>query len=421
MRGPDLARRRNVREFLDKNISGRGMCAYDSAVIAGNGIGALAFAGWLAQSPLFEGKVTVVAPPVVESRRLINGVTLRGRGIDFMAAALDTTLDNIIDVTSGSADAPPVAYRQAAAIAVQEGSSWRFTKRGYWQNSLEAQRPIAYGLRNSRVVAGMRELAAKLPIEFVDERVESASHLRSLGSGRHPLLVNATTIPTLLGAVADPPERMVLGVQVPFIAPGGGVSYPLEAETAFAPAVRRSGAIDVGYFTPFRDPLSPRSSWYGIYVRVVDRDGPYNKEAEHRIMTEQLFGVGRAMNLVPDDPEETLGQALVPASPWGSVAPSAPGTLELKRHYSCGAPVIYADGMVMSLVGGVVGAEAVIRGVNPDNAIRRALRPWRRHNLLWYLEINKIPFVADTLLRANPAAAMAYPHTAGLKLWASSA
>ena len=84
LRGPDLARRIAVRDFLDKAIPGRGMCAYDSAVVAGNGIGALAFAGWLAQSPLFEGKVTVVAPPVVESRRLINGVSLRGRGIDFM-------------------------------------------------------------------------------------------------------------------------------------------------------------------------------------------------------------------------------------------------------------------------------------------------------------------------------------------------
>ena len=421
LRGPDLARRIAVRDFLDKAIPGRGMCAYDSAVVAGNGIGALAFAGWLAQSPLFEGKVTVVAPPVVESRRLINGVSLRGRGIDFMSAALDTTLDDILEVTSGSADAPPVSYRQTAAMAVQQGRSWRFTKRGHWQNALAAERPISYGLRNSRVVAGMRELASKLPIEFVDERVESASHLRSFSAGRHPLLVNATTVPTLIGGEAKPPKRMVLGVQAPFIAPERGVSYPLEAQTAFAPAVRRAGTIDVGYFTPFRDPMSPRSSWYGIYVRVVDRDAAYNKEAEHRIMTEQLFGVGQAMNLIPDDPEETLGRALVPASPWGAVAPSAPGTLELKRHYSGGAPVIYADGMVMSLVGGVVGAEAVIRGVNPDTAIRRALRPWRRHNLLWVLETNKIPFVSDMLLRASPAAAMAYPHTAGLNLWASAA
>ncbi|HEX4558880.1 MAG TPA: hypothetical protein VH166_06760 [Mycobacterium sp.] len=421
VRGADLARRTSVRDFLNKTVKGRGTCAYDSAVIAGNGIGALAFAGWLAQSPLFEGKVTVVAPPVVESRRLINGVTLRGRAVDFMSTALDTTLDDILEVMSGSTETPPVCYRQTAAMALQRGQSWGFGKRGQWQNGLSDNRPIAYGVRNSRVVGGMRELASKLPIEFVDEKVESASHLRSFGAGRHPLLVNATTVPTLIGGEARPPKRMVFGVQAPFIAPERGVSYPLEAETAFAPVVRRAGTIDVGYFTPFRDPLSPRSSWYGIYARVVDRNGPFNKDAELRIMTEQLFGVAAAMNLVPDDPEETLGRALVPASPWGTVAPSAPGTLELKRHYSGGAPVVYADGIVTSLAGGVVGAEAVIRGVNPDEAIRAALRPWHRHNLLWFVELNKIPLLSETLMRANPAAAMAYPHTAGMNLWASAA
>jgi len=421
VRGADLARRTSVRDFLNKTIKGRGTCAYDSAVIAGNGIGALAFAGWLSQSPLFEGKVTVVAPPVVESRRLINGVTLRGRAVDFMSAALDTTLDDILEVMSGSTDTPPVCYRQTAAMALQRGQSWRFGRRGQWQNGLPDNRPIAYGLRNSRVVGGMRELASKLAIEFVDEKVESASHLRSFSAGRHPLLVNATTVPTLIGGEAKPPKRMVFGVQAPFIVPERGVSYPLEAETAFAPVVRRAGTIDVGYFTPFRDPLSPRSTWYGIYARVVDRNATFNKDAELRIMTEQLFGVAAAMNLLPDDPAETLGRAFVPASPWGAVAPSAPGTLELKRHYASGAPVFYADGMVTSLAGGVVGAEAVIRGVNPDDAIRAALRPWRRHNLLWFLETNKIPLLSEMLVRANPAAAMAYPHTAGMNLWASAA
>src|SRR5260370_37107293 len=125
VRGPDLARPIAVRDFLNPAVTGRGICVYDSAVVAGNGIGALAFAGGLAQSPLFEGKVTVVAPPVVESRRLINGVTLRGRGIDFMSTALNTTLDDILEVMSGSTAAPPVAYRQAAAMAIQTRSSCR--------------------------------------------------------------------------------------------------------------------------------------------------------------------------------------------------------------------------------------------------------------------------------------------------------
>src|SRR6201984_107730 len=140
VRGADLARRMAVRDFLGRAINGRGICAYDSAGIAGNGIGALAFAGQLAQSPLFEGNVTVVAPPVVESRRLINGVTLRGRAIDFMASALDTTLDDILEVMSGSAETPPVCYRQTAAMALQRGQSWGFGKRGQWQNGLPDNR-----------------------------------------------------------------------------------------------------------------------------------------------------------------------------------------------------------------------------------------------------------------------------------------
>src|ERR1700757_3125855 len=142
VRGADLARRIAVRDFLGRAITGRGMCAFDSAVIAGNGIGALAFAGWLAQSPLFEGKVTVVAPPVVESRRVINGVTLRGRAVGFMSTALDTTLDDMLEVMSGSSDSPPVCYRQTAAMAIQRGTSWRFGKRGQWQNGLPDNRPI---------------------------------------------------------------------------------------------------------------------------------------------------------------------------------------------------------------------------------------------------------------------------------------
>src|SRR5258708_40226070 len=96
LRSGDLTRRKAVDDFVHKTIKGQGACAYDSAVIAGNGIGALAFAGRLAQSPVFEGKVTVVAPAAIESRRLINGVTLRGAAVDFMTAALDTTVDRVL-------------------------------------------------------------------------------------------------------------------------------------------------------------------------------------------------------------------------------------------------------------------------------------------------------------------------------------
>jgi hypothetical protein len=420
-RGTDGAREAAVREFVSKSVPRRGSCEYDSAVVAGNGIGALAFAGHLAQSPLFAGKVTVVAPPVEESRRLINGVSLRGVAADFMATVFNTTHDGLLEVLSGSSDAPPVARRQTAAMALPNGSSWGFSRRGQWQNRVATGNPLVYGLRNSRVVAGMRELAAHLPIEFIDDRVESAEHLRSFAKGQTPLLVNATTNPRLIGADAKKPQRLVLAVQAPFIASPSALAYPLEAETAFAPLIRRAGTLDVGYFTPFRDPLSPRSNWYGIFARVVDSDSGFDKDEQLKIMTDELLGVADVMKLSADDLDQTLALALVPASPWGKVAPSAPGTLELKRHYSGGAPCFYADGITSGLVGGMVGAEAIIHGANADQAIRAALRRWRRHNLLWFLETNKIPGIAEALMRTSVAAAMLYPHTAGINLWSSAA
>ncbi|MCB1126658.1 MAG: hypothetical protein KDM81_09200 [Verrucomicrobiae bacterium] len=421
LRGADEVRNSAVRNWVHRSVTHRGACAYDSAVIAGNGIGALAFAAHLARNPRFAGKVTVVAPPAAESRRLINGVSVRGIAADFMAAVLNTTHDGLMQIMSGSLEAAPVAYRQTAAMAVPRGSSWQFTRRGQWQAGATAQTPVVYGLRNSRVVAGMGELARSFPIDFVDARVESAAQLRSLSNGRKPLLVNATTNPGLLGGESKKPQRMVLAVQVPFIAGPGGVKHPLQPQTAFAPLIRRKGIIDVGYFTPFRDPMSPRSDWYGIVARVVDSDSGFDKDEELQIMTDELLGMAAAMGLSPDDIDETLAKAMVPASPWGKIAPSGPGTLELKRHYSGGAPAFYADGITSALIGGAVGAEAIIHGANADEAVRSALRRWRRHNFLWFVETNKIAGVADLLMRINVPAAMFYPHTVGAKIWSSAA
>ena len=147
----------------------------------------------------------------------------------------------------------------------------------------------------------------------------------------------------------------------------------------------------------------------------------FDKDAELATMTGELHGVANALGLMVDDAAETLAGALVPASSWGKVAPSKPGTLELKRMYSGGAPCYYADGMISAAIGGVIGAEAVVHGQDPDPAIRRALRPWRRHNFLWWLETNKISALTDRLLRVNVQASMAYPHSAGLRMWKSAA
>ncbi|MFI6953390.1 hypothetical protein ACIBJI_07930 [Nocardia sp. NPDC050408] len=409
-----------VDQFVGRHLPKVSPSEYDSAVIAGNGIGAQVFAAQLAKHPQFAGKVTIVAPPLVESRRLINGVSLRGLAADFISYALGIDHSTLLEVIAGRGNTP-VAYRQTASMAVRGRDGVRFTHRATWHGSRGNGRsePVIYGVRNSRLVGGIRELLTDSSVRFIDEKVSSRDHLRGFAAGDKPLLVNATTIPSLLGTTVGKPKQLVLAVQAPLMP--SSLKEPAEAATAFAPLIRREGIIDVGYITPFSDPESPRSTWYGIIARVVDADSGFDKEREHRIMVEELEGVAAGMGLTMDDPEETLAKALVPASPWGKIPPSQPGTLDLKRMYSGGAPCYYADGMVSSAIGGVVGAQAIVTGNDPDTAIRNALRPYRWHNFLWWIETTKIPLLADMLMRVSVRTAMAYPHSAGLRLWRSAA
>jgi len=419
----DRVRETVTRRIIDKNTRRVGAPDYDSVVVAGNGIGALSFAARMARSDEFAGKVTIVAPPIEETRKLINGVSLRGRAADYISSAIGCTHTQLVQAITDYGSGKPACYRQTSSMAAQgRDGSWNFSRIGAWQGGHGgSDRPIVYGARNSRVTGGMWDLMADLGIRHIEEKAESAERMRAMANGTRPLLVNATTNPRLLGAEATTPVRMVLAVQVPFMVKPGGIAYPLQSSSAYAPLIRRNGIIDVGYFTPFADPLSPRSTWYGIFARVVDVGSGFDKDEELAIMTDELFGVGDALGLEPDDPDETLARALVPAAGfWGAPA-SAPGTLELKRAYSGGAPCFYADGMISAALGGLLAAEAVMKGDDADRVVRRALRPLRWHNYIWWVETTRIAVVADALMRLNVNLAMAYPHTAGMRLWAASA
>lgn len=419
----DLARVESVQRRVTKRVRSTGKPQYDSVVIAGNGIGALTFAARLARSAEFRGNVTVVAPPVVESRRLINGVSLRGLAADYISQALGCTHTDLLKSISAYVAGKPASFRQTATMATPKGQSdYGFSQLGTWQGGATGlNRPLLYGARNTRVVAGMWELMQDLGIAHVADKAISAEHMRGMASGKRPLLVNATTNPTLLGAQSAKPKRMVVAVQAPFMVATGGIKYPLESSTALAPLIRRDGIIDVGYFTPFADPLSPRSSWYGIFARVVNADAGVDKDAEIKIMTSELLGVARSLGLEPDDLEQTLAGAMVPAGGFWGAPDSAPGTLELKRAYSGGNPCYYADGMLSSAIGGLLAAEAVIAGADADAVVRKALKAMRWHNFLWWVETTKIAGLADALMRVNVNLAMAYPHSAGLRHWAAVA
>ena len=82
---------------------------YDSVVIRGNGVGAMTLAGRLARSRSFAGKVVVAAPKPVESRKLVNGCTLRDGPATAILRRTPTALKwiaNWSDTWSGVAGAP---------------------------------------------------------------------------------------------------------------------------------------------------------------------------------------------------------------------------------------------------------------------------------------------------------------------------
>ncbi|MGB3485062.1 MAG: hypothetical protein WBB07_22930 [Mycobacterium sp.] len=404
-----------------KRAQAPGVPVHDSVVVAGNGIGALTFAGRLAQDPRFENKVTVVAPTIPESRKLIQGVNLRGFGADFMAAAMDTTHAGLVEQFA-SPVFNPACHRQTVGLAEKRGGRWDLASGpAVWLGGDPSSAPpSAYGFRNSRVTVGLAEMAEKLSVHLVPEKVESAEHLRSYAEGSRPLLVNATNRPELLGGNTLPPQRLVIAVQAPFKTSTRGLNG-MAPHTALATGFVRDGIIDVGYYTPFSDPLSPESRWYGIVARVVDATVPFDTDHHQSAMVEELLGLAETMGLDVDDVDETLTRSVVPAYPWGRVPRSAPGIVNLSRAYSGGVPAFYADGMTTASVGGYLGAEAVLNGADAEVVVRRSVRSIHFNNLLWYGETNVITPLSTVLLRRIPRPAMLYPHTASRRLWYSAA
>lgn len=419
----DFDRARATRKYVDQFLSRSNKPKYDCVVVAGNGIGALCFAGRLARSAEFQGKVTLIAPPIKESRRLIDGVSLRGRAADYISAALGVTHKQLIQQITGDDTGKADCHRVKATMAYPKNGGWECAKDAPWLGGGSgSDNPVIYGARNSRTTAGMWELMGDLGIEYIPSFVESTDQMRDHALGQNPLLVNVTYNPTLLGN--QPPEktsRKVCVVQAPFKVAANGLKAPMESGCGLAPLIRRDGIIDVGFVTPFSDPLSPKSSWYSIMARVVDERKGFDKEYELKVLTEELLQTAERYGLEVDDPEETMAAACVPGSSYQKPPRSAEGTLELKSTYYGGNPAYYADGMISAAMGGLLAAEAVIKGDDPQEVVWNAARKIRFHNYLWWIETTKMAFAVDMLMRTNVNLAMSYPHNWGFKNWASAA
>ncbi|MEQ9518680.1 MAG: hypothetical protein RLN89_04490 [Parvibaculum sp.] len=403
--------------------------AYDSVVIVGNGIGAAVMAARLNRASAFEGRVVIVSPPVAESRRLINGVTLRARSIDYYAAALGVSRETVLTEIYGTDWSRAMTHQQKVALATKEAGRYWLGNKGTWMKNcgVRADRsenaPLAYGVRNSRLAGALIALAKKAGVHHVEEDINNLGALRTHARGQNPLIVNAR--PKLLENAdtawqAPAPKEMVLASQITFTDNGRAAKGVLDDHDAFCSFVHREGGLDMAVLYPFQDPLSPLARYYGIFYRVA-KVGSFDKEHEYACLTDEIMGVGEALGLEPHDTDETMGRATVPCLPWRGLKNRQQGVLDLSYIYSGGAPIITGDGMARSAVAATAAAEAILCGRAPVPEMNRALARYRFLNWAQCRMMTHFPGLTAGMVGAIPTLALAGPgYSRNWDMWAGA-
>jgi hypothetical protein len=137
----------------------------------------------------------------------------------------------------------------------------------------------------------------------------------------------------------------------------------------------------LAFFTPFGDPDTPEADWYVINTTLVRSDelrdvGRDNLVAATRDRMRELeahYGFDEI------DPDETLGEALVPVESESGAALQArledgSPIVDVHRAFTSGAPAINVDGMLAAAVGAEVFADAFLLADGPPlDAARAAL------------------------------------------------
>lgn len=405
------------RDAVFPDVSVKRPRAYDSIVVNSNGIGAITFAARMARDPEFAGRVVVVAKPVVESRRLSDGCTLRARSVDYYAAANGVSREAILEATFGAgwrqaetdcqraAIGTPNALDKGVALGpiavMMDGTSTKADR--------TAHQPLAYGIRNSRLVAALNDLAKDSGVIFAEPTGGTMDDLRAFAKGTRPLIVNGTPKP-IEGAAwlhrPEPPQHFVAAAQMAFTAPRRESMGVIGAQDSFIGMINRDGALDLCVFYPFQDPLSPDAKFYGIFYRAIRHAPASDKERQQEILQKQLEGVAASLGLAPDTPDETMATAFVPVSPWSAQMSRQAGVLDLSRISGGGCPIISGDGMARAGLGGFVAAEALLAGLAPEPAMNRALKRWRQTNYAQYLAMTRAPSFSVFTMRHAPGFAL---------------
>jgi hypothetical protein len=380
-----LGRDAQLPSWFRARLGQEGRPRYDSIVVRGNGVGAMTLAGRLARSRALAGRVVVAAPRPEESRRLVNGCTLRARSVDYYAAAFATTRERVLETIFGPRWPEAEAHRQYASVCTRRSDgSFRLENRKPWMDSRDhGGRALAYGTRNGRLVGALAELLGELPHQWVPELPASIEACRALAPGTHPLVINAAHQPLEGAPPRAKPTRFVVASQMTFTAPRRRALGLVGDAGSFVAFVPRDGRLDVGIYYPFVDPLSPAAEYYGIVYRIVDVGAEFDKAGELEPMHDAVVGVGRSFGLEPLDESETQATAMVPCTPWRDDASRHRDFLDFEAIYGAGAPIITGCGMARAGLAGFFAAEAILAGEDPVELTNRALKRWRLLNWIF--------------------------------------
>jgi hypothetical protein len=374
---------------------------FDSVVVRGNGVGALVLAARLARTDALKGRVRIAAPRPVESRRLVNGCTLRARSLDYYGAALGCTPASLVEALFGARAEVAEARAQRVCLAREEAPG-RFALGAItrWMGADHDSDPVvSYGLRNGHLVGLLAERVAALGVPFDDDTPETFEACLRRADGDRPLVVNGSHAPVSDLSQGPAPERFVVASQLPLRRRSDS---PLPSRSSSVVLRRRERAFDTGVFYPFADPLTVDADYYGIVFRVVRPDAGFEKPAALAAMRGVVEGVADALGMDPVDADETRGEAMVPCFSWGDVGTPRPDWLDLHRTYSACTPIITGDGMARAGLAGWVAAEAILAGEDPVPITNRSLRLWRRANREFHGGMTRLSGIGERLLRLAP-------------------
>jgi hypothetical protein len=351
---------------------------FDSAVVRGNGVSALVCAARLARSESFADRVVVASARGAESPKLINGCTLRARSLDYFAAALGTTRERVLDVLLGDGAARARTRSQHVSLFSRGGAGeFEPVRMREFMPRRGGASPLAYGTRNSRLVATLAELSDEVGLRWTAAPAASLAACRALAPGDAPIVINGSHLPLEGAPTSAPPRCFVIAWQCTMRRTPGA---RLPDESSLIAGVARKGGIDIGVFYPFADPLTPDADAYGLFYRVVHPGPDFSKEEAIAEMRETALGVGRAIGWEPVCEEQTAAGAQVPGFDWSDVEAPLEDYFDLHRTFGAGVPIITGCGMARAGLAGWVASEALLHGDAPAPLVNRSLRRWRSMN-----------------------------------------